>query len=209
MNPKFSHWITILGIAGVLLAGGCAKKTYMEKGQELPRQDIGSASEHERGGGPLKGFSRTPSEERLGSGSGPSLVAKAVPDQGSSEGASRRAGEAGREGNKKQLGDIYFAFDRWGLSDEAMKFLAENAEYLHQNPSVKVIIEGHCDERGSSEYNLILGEKRAREVRQYLSSLGINNPVSVNSYGKERPVCTEHDESCYWKNRRAHLVLSE
>src|SRR5438477_169580 len=83
------------------------------------------------------------------------------------------------------------------------KSVAESATSLRQNPSVKLLIEGHCDERGTVEYNLVLGEKRAQETRRYLLTLGIANPVRVTSYGKERPVCTEHDESCYWKNRRA------
>ena len=74
---------------------------------------------------------------------------------------------------------------------------------------VKLLIEGHCDERGSREYNLVLGEKRAKETERFLLGLGIQNHVAVTSYGKERPVCTEHDESCYWKNRRAHLVLED
>ena len=74
-------------------------------------------------------------------------------------------------------------------------------------PKVKLLIEGHCDERGSREYNLVLGEKRAKETERFLLGLGIQNRVVVTSYGKERPVCNEHDESCYWKNRRAHLVL--
>lgn len=107
----------------------------------------------------------------------------------------------------RPLGDVYFAFDRWALTKEGEKILAQNAEMLKQHPTDKLLIEGHCDERGSREYNLVLGEKRAQATRRYLEALGITNPVSVTSYGKERPVCTEQNESCYWKNRRAHLVL--
>jgi len=107
----------------------------------------------------------------------------------------------------RPMGDIYFAFDRWALTKEGEKILAENAEVLKQHPTDKLLIEGHCDERGSREYNLVLGEKRAQATRHYLQALGVTNPVSVTSYGKERPVCTEQNESCYWKNRRAHLAL--
>ena len=110
---------------------------------------------------------------------------------------------------KRARGDVYFEFDRWALTNEGKKNLAESAAALKQNPSVKILVEGHCDERGTIEYNLVLGEKRAQETRRYLQTLGVTNPVGVTSYGKERPVCTEHDESCYWKNRRAHLAVEE
>ncbi|HEY6011036.1 MAG TPA: OmpA family protein [Nitrospirota bacterium] len=110
---------------------------------------------------------------------------------------------------RRELLDVYFAFDKWSLSPEGKKNLAQNVDVLKQHPENKLLIEGHCDERGSREYNLVLGEKRAQETRRYLQSLGIKNPITVTSFGKERPVCTEPDESCYWKNRRAHLVVQE
>jgi peptidoglycan-associated lipoprotein len=149
---------------------------------------------------PLQGFSKTPSEEIV-QAPPPTVTAKA--DQ--AEIAVRQA----REALKRAHGDVYFEFDRWALTTEGKKNLAESAAALKQNLSVKVLIEGHCDERGTIEYNLVLGEKRAQETRRYLMTLGVKNPVGVTSYGKERPVCTEHDESCYWKNRRAHLAVEE
>jgi len=149
---------------------------------------------------PLQRFSKAPAEEVV-KVPPPPLLSKANP----SDFEMRRSGEAA----KRELGDVYFEFDRWGVSPEGEKNLAQNAEILKQNPTARVLIEGHCDERGSIEYNLVLGEKRAQEARRHLLTLGITNPVGVTSYGKERPVCTEHDESCYWKNRRAHLVLED
>jgi peptidoglycan-associated lipoprotein len=149
---------------------------------------------------PLQRFSRAPAEEVV-KAPAPPQMAKADP----SEFQVRRAREAAPRG----LGDVYFEFDRWGLSPEGKKNLDQNVEILKQNPGARVLIEGHCDERGSVEYNLVLGEKRAQEVRRHLLTLGITNPVGVTSYGKERPVCTDPDESCYWKNRRAHLVLED
>ncbi len=104
--------------------------------------------------------------------------------------------------------DIYFAFDRWDLSEDGKMDLADIAEFLKEHPAAKLLIEGHCDERGSREYNLVLGEKRAQEVRRYLLNLGVTNPLNITSYGKERPVCTEPDETCYARNRRAHLVIT-
>ena len=149
---------------------------------------------------PLQRFSRAPAEAVV-KAPAPPLMAKADP----SEFQARRAREAAPRG----LGDVYFEYDRWGLSPEGKKNLDQNAEILKQNPGARVLIEGHSDERGSVEYNLVLGEKRAQEVRRHLLMLGITNPVGVTSYGKERPVCTDPDESCYWKNRRAHLVLED
>src|SRR6266852_32162 len=149
---------------------------------------------------PLQGFSKTPSEEIV-QAPPPTVTAKA--DQ--AEIAVRQA----REALKRAHGDVYFEFDRWALTNEGKKNLDESVAALKQNPSVKVLIEGHCDERGTIEYNLVLGEKRAQETRRYLMTLGVKNPVGVTSYGKERPVCTEHDESCYWKNRRSHLAVEE
>lgn len=144
-------------------------------------------------GGPLKGFSKADGEERVGESI---MVAKAGPT-------------GGEKAGQRALLDVYFALDHWELSPEGKKNLAENAEYLKQNPKVKLLIEGHCDERGSPEYNIVLGEKRALETLRFLTALGVKNSVNITSYGKERPVCNEHEEPCYWKNRRAHLIVDE
>ncbi len=83
-----------------------------------------------------------------------------------------------------------------------------DAEWLKANPTKSVTIEGHCDERGTLAYNLVLGEKRAKAVQKYLMELGVNaKQLSVVSYGKERPFCNEHEDACYQKNRRGHLVV--
>ena len=150
------------------------------------------------GTGPLQGFNKGSREERLGD-TPPMMIAKAEPQ----DLESRKT----RAENRRELADIYFAFDKWVLSDEGKKNLVESAGFLKQNPGAKIVIEGYCDERGSREYNLVLGEKRAKETRRYLADLGIQNPVSVTSFGKERQVCTDRNESCYWKNRRAHLTV--
>ena len=150
------------------------------------------------GTGPLQGFNKGSREERLGD-TPPMMIAKAEPQ----DLESRKT----RDENRRELADIYFAFDKWILSDEGKKNLSESAGFLKQNPGAKIVIEGYCDERGSREYNLVLGEKRAKETRRYLADLGIQNPVSVTSFGKERQVCTDRNESCYWKNRRAHLLV--
>ena len=129
-------------------------------------------------------------------------AAKATPEQQAIEAPSKTPVPAPRE-----LAEIYFEFDKWMLSDKAKQDLAENAELLKQNAAAMIIIEGHADERGSREYNLALGEKRAQEVRRFLADLGISNELKVISYGKDRPACTEQDENCHSKNRRTHLVV--
>jgi peptidoglycan-associated lipoprotein len=184
-----------LALGLIFALSACATK---ETSSRTTQETIGKAEQAPSP--PLQGFSKTPSEEVV-QAPPPTITAKA--DQ--AEIVTRQA----QESLKRALGNVYFEFDRWALSNEGKKNLAESATALKQNPSVKILIEGHCDERGTVEYNLVLGEKRAQETRRYLLALGVKNPVGVTSYGKERPVCTAHDESCYWKNRRAHLAVKE
>lgn len=103
--------------------------------------------------------------------------------------------------------DVFFDFDRSVIRHEAQAGLEANAGLL-QSPSVeKILIEGHCDERGTSAYNLVLGERRARAAAQYLRDLGVpSSQIQITSYGKERPFCEEHSEACWQSNRRAHFT---
>ncbi len=107
----------------------------------------------------------------------------------------------------KEVRDAYFDYDKADIRADAKDALGKTAEFLRNYPQVRVTIEGHCDERGSTEYNLGLGDRRASAVKQYLVSLGISadrlNPVS---YGKEKPFCTTSDEECWQQNRRGHFV---
>lgn len=106
------------------------------------------------------------------------------------------------------LNSVYFDFDRYNLTKEATGILSENASILMDNPSITVLIEGHCDERGTEEYNLALGEKRAITARDFLVRFGIAKPrISVISYGEERPLDPGHDEAAWEKNRRAAFVI--
>ncbi len=114
-----------------------------------------------------------------------------------------RAVEEGR------LYTIHFDFDRYTIRPEDRELLIKNAEWLRRNPGVKVWIEGHADERGSSEYNIALGEKRARSVKKFLVDLGISpDRLSTITYGEERPVDPRHNEQAWAKNRRAEFVIS-
>ncbi len=104
--------------------------------------------------------------------------------------------------------DIYFDFDKYDVQPDAKPVLQSIASWLLKNPSAKLLVEGHCDERGTSEYNLALGDRRAKAVRDYLSALGVpSNKIETISYGEEKPVCSEKTEECWAKNRRAHFVV--
>ena len=106
------------------------------------------------------------------------------------------------------LKDVFFDFDRYDLSGDARTILRANSEWLKSNPSARVEIEGHCDDRGTNEYNLALGAKRAQSAREYLSTLGVAaDRLSTISYGQEIPVCKEQTESCWRQNRRARFVV--
>jgi peptidoglycan-associated lipoprotein len=105
--------------------------------------------------------------------------------------------------------DAYFDLDKSDLREDARAALTKDAEFLRSYPQVHVSIEGHCDERGSTEYNLGLGQRRAEAAKNYLISLGIPaDRMETTSWGKERPFCAEHDESCWQQNRRGHFVLA-
>ena len=119
-----------------------------------------------------------------------------------------RSGESTATPGSSALKDAYFAFDRSDLSAEARDMLKANADWLKANPTTRVQIEGHCDERGAEDYNLALGAKRAQTTVDYLTTLGIAaNRMSTISYGEEIPVCNEHTEECWAKNRRARFVI--
>lgn len=143
--------------------------------------------------------------------------------KGASEGSSRmisgaatsssldalRRGESTATPASSPLKDIYFEFDRYSLSADARETLDAIANWLKEHPSVRVEIEGHCDERGTNEYNMGLAAKRAQAARDYLVSVGIAaQRLRAVGYGEEVPVCREHTESCWQKNRRDRFVIA-
>ena len=110
-----------------------------------------------------------------------------------------------------RIQDAYFDYDRHALRPDALTTLQADAhelgDILRQFPAYKLTVEGYCDERGSAEYNMALGDKRASAAKDYVASLGVPaEQMTVVSYGKEKQVCSEHDESCWQQNRRAHFV---
>jgi peptidoglycan-associated lipoprotein len=113
-----------------------------------------------------------------------------------------------REELQGRLQDIYFDFDKYNIRPESRLILKENYAVLQGVPGVEVLIEGHCDERGTVEYNLALGQRRANSTRDFLISLGMDSPqLSTVSYGEERPLDPRHNEEAWAKNRRCHFVI--
>ncbi|MCK5235655.1 MAG: peptidoglycan-associated lipoprotein Pal [Deltaproteobacteria bacterium] len=107
------------------------------------------------------------------------------------------------------LKNVYFDYDRYTLDTNARNVLKSNAAILKANEKITVTIEGHCDERGSNEYNLALGERRASAVKNYLTRLGVSSKrIKITSYGEEKPLCNQSNESCWQKNRRAYFGIN-
>ena len=134
--------------------------------------------------------------------------AKAVPSK-TAPISSLEALQKGKEVGTGPLQDINFDFDRYDLRPDAREILKKHAAWLKANPQVKVAVEGHADERGTNEYNLALGAKRADSVKRFLVDLGVSaNRLGTVSYGEELPLCKEQNEICWAKNRRAHFAAS-
>jgi peptidoglycan-associated lipoprotein len=110
---------------------------------------------------------------------------------------------------EKPLGDVFFDYDKYDLKDEARGILQKDSDWLKKWTSTKITVEGHCDSRGTAEYNLALGERRANAAKDYLVSLGVPaDRITVVSKGKEQPFCNEENESCWSQNRRGHFIIT-
>ncbi|HXV81165.1 MAG TPA: peptidoglycan-associated lipoprotein Pal [Candidatus Binatia bacterium] len=177
------------GLVVILLAGaGCAPTTAK------PEPDATSST-------PDKSAAQRPGEGQRGATRESTTPGQSSLDQ-------LREGKPTVTPASSPLKDIYFSFDRYDLEGEARATLKANADWLKRNPAARVEIEGHCDERGTNEYNLALGAKRAQAAKDYLVSLGISTErLSTISYGEEIPVCKEPSENCWGQNRRARFVI--
>jgi len=145
---------------------------------------------------------------------GPAPTAAAPAESGAAAGSAAAAPASTARPSLKEfvavaaLKDVFFEFDKYDVRAEDAKTLDANATWLKANAENLVLIEGHCDERGTNEYNLALGERRAKAAMNYLVSQGVQaNRITIISYGEERPVCNEKNESCWSKNRRAHFLV--
>jgi peptidoglycan-associated lipoprotein len=109
---------------------------------------------------------------------------------------------------EQNMHDVYFDYDKSALRPQDASVVSEDAAFLQQHPAMKVVIGGHCDERGSAEYNIALGQERAASLQKALEDKGVPaSQLRIVSYGKEKPFCTESTEECWQQNRRDHLVL--
>ncbi len=198
-SPMKTAVVAAMGL--VLLVGqGCSMKWLQSDGET----GTGSA-QRDGSGGALSGFSKNPSEERLAKGGDIASI--------SSSGISaRQRAEITKEEKaaiEAGLQDVFFGYDQWTLSDAGMEALNHDAQWLKDHPRALMKVEGHADERGTADYNLVLGEKRAKAARSYLIESGVGSKqLAIVSYGKARPFCTDPSESCYQQNRRGHVLLN-
>ncbi len=159
------------------------------------------------GTGSSKSSSSDPSRAGGRSHSARKVKESTDPSRKSTDSSSLAAFRRGKEVPSGPMKDIRFEFDRSSLQPEAREILKANAGWLKSNGSVRVEIEGHADERGTNEYNLALGARRAQSAKDFLAALGIAaGRLSTISYGEELPVCRDKSEACWQKNRRAHFV---
>ena len=123
--------------------------------------------------------------------------------------SSQLSGDLDQLNRAGYLKDAFFDYDKSDIRDDSRAVLAADADWLKKYASVQILIEGHCDERGTSEYNLALGDRRANACKEYLVSLGLDGArIKTVSYGKERPFCTASTEDCWQQNRRGHFVIT-
>jgi peptidoglycan-associated lipoprotein len=178
--------------ASVLLSSGCAPSTT-----KPDEASVGSSSAT-----PLGSDSKSAGEGRAGT-----TKESNVPSTSSSL-DQLKEGKPPVTSASSPLKDVLFEYDSYDLRGNARDVLRANADWLKSNPSARIEVEGHCDERGTSEYNLALGAKRSQTAKDYLVSLGISpERISTISYGEEIPVCTEPNENCWRQNRRARFVV--
>jgi len=197
----FSMFILILCFG--LFLGGCPKKKVaVGRGQEsFQRSEEAARLEREREAREAqeRELARL-REEELKKPTGGELEKSLV--------TKKEPGIEGEVFESKLLKDIHFEFDKYDIRSVDEAILKENAAFLKNNPRMKIQVEGHCDERGTVEYNLALGERRANNTKKYLVSLGIpSDRISTISYGKEKPFDKGHHEEAWAKNRRAHIVV--
>lgn len=200
--------ITVLIMAAALLAGCPKKPTIVKEEAKAPAAEVSSDTKAKE---ETEAKARGEAEARARA----EADAKAKTEAEAGAKAEPGAGEAAAKVEAKvkeefRLEDIHFDLDKYEIKDKDREILSNLADWLSKNKSVKIEIEGHCDERGANEYNLALGERRADSAKNYLATLGIDaSRIGTISYGEEKPLCTESSEDCWFKNRRGHFVIQE
>ena len=188
---KSRAWIFGAIMLAMLLALGvsCAKKQVTMETQEMAADESQQSAEDEAA-------RREAEEARLREQR--AREARQRQEASSMSEAARRAAFEDEE--------IHFDFDKYVLTPQAMMILDDKAAYLREHPTVRVLVEGHCDDRGSNEYNLALGDRRANSAKSYLVKSGVaESRITTISYGEEQPLCMQQNESCWYRNRRGHF----
>jgi peptidoglycan-associated lipoprotein len=200
MEINMKKILSTLAIAGILM-GGCAHKGIVKETEPTQPQKQMSASEQAQ--------KQSNANQRQNRGSQQEDVTSKEVSGAASKTAPGDVLSMIREMQKK-MQDIHFDFDKYAIHNEDKPALERVAQILRTNSGMKVDVEGNCDERGTIEYNLALGDRRATAAKEYLTALGIQpGRMDTVSYGKEKPLCTEHNEACWAKNRRDHFVVEE
>lgn len=196
----------LISVGALMLGAGCAAKWVASNSgdQSMTMKDTGRVKTVRE---EQVASVQTPSPEEASRGQDGREGQQLAPTRpGSSSIPSGSAVEA-TAADMSDLGDIFFDFDRYTIRTDALAALEGDARWLRNKQGQSLLIEGHCDERGTQAYNLVLGEKRAKSAKRYLEDLGI--PASrllTTSYGKEKPFCKDRNEGCWSQNRRAHFV---
>lgn len=185
MSTKVMFLLLVMVMASLTISG-CAKKVQMT---DLTSEEMRLAKEAEKEKKAVVG-----EEARTGQAGKPVLYGDT-----SALGVGDRA-----------IVDVLFDFDRYSIRGDSRAVLKENAVFLREHEDAFITLEGHCDERGTDEYNIALGERRANSVKRYLSKLGISiGRINIISYGEERPFCRESNENCWQQNRRVHFKVGK
>lgn len=205
MRNKLWVFISLLLIVpGLLFTVSCAKKTVQSVPAKAPETSTPALYEAD-----LAAQEKAAQEEAARQWemqAEEELRQAQLAEEAAKEAEMERAEMAARQMFMNE--DVYFDFDSSALGDMAKEVLSRKAEWLRMSPDASVIIEGHCDERGTSAYNIALGDRRAESAKSFLVDLGINaDQISTISYGEERPVDMGHNEESWAKNRRAHFVV--
>lgn len=195
-NPLWASMLAIC-LLTALAAGGCAKKQVVSEGEETPP----SATQPAPTLKPVQPVRESPiAQPRTEPAPRRTAAVERAPRTPVADKGLSQPTTAG-------LARVHFDFDKYDLSADARKTLSRNAQHLQATPGVRIRIEGHCDERGTTEYNLALGERRAKSTYQYLMDLGVDpNRMGVVSYGEEQPLDPRNNEEAWALNRRAEFV---
>jgi peptidoglycan-associated lipoprotein len=203
VKKGFSFLILVLCLG--LILTGCPKKTVVKEEPSVKKSEEAAKLESER----ERAAREKEAQEREAARIKDEEARKASEKEfEKSLVAKKQPGIEGEVFESSLLKDVYFEFDKYDIRPQDAEALKGNAALLTKNPKLKVQIEGHCDERGTIEYNLALGERRANSAKKYLTSLGISGDrIATISYGKEMPLDPGHNEGAWAKNRRAHTVI--